>query len=111
MAASRRAVAVAVGALLLCGTAIRSVAAIGTDQPRTAGDLQSADAPPTGNRVDLDLAGDWGTVGIDPRFLISVEPVEGGADEACRIVWRDGQALILGSVIQTRARLGLEPAR
>ncbi|MET0529647.1 MAG: hypothetical protein ABW003_15170 [Microvirga sp.] len=109
MAPSHR--AVAVGALLLCGTVIRSVAAIGTDQPRTAGDLQSADAPLTGNRVDLDLAGDWGTVGIDPRIVISVEPIEGGADEACRVVWRDGQALILGSVIQTRARLGLEPAR
>lgn len=109
MAASRR--AVAVGALLLCATASRSVAGIGTDQPRNAVDLQSADAPLTGTRVDLDLAGDWGMVGIDPRSVISVEPVEGRANEACRVVWRDGQALILGSVNQTRTRLGLERAR
>ena len=74
MALSRRAVAIA--GLLLCGTVIQSVAGIGADQPFTAVDLPSADAPPTGNGIDLVLADDWGTVSIDPRFVISVEPIE-----------------------------------
>jgi hypothetical protein len=47
--------------------------------------LQSADAPLTWNRVDLALADGWGTVGTDPRFVISVDPVEGGAEKACRV--------------------------
>ena len=102
---------VAVAALLLCGKVIQSLAGIGIDQPRSAVDLQSADAPLTGKRVDLALADDWGTVGIDPNFVISVDPVADGADEACRVVWRDGQALVLGSVSRTRERLGLGPAR
>ena len=109
MAVSHR--AVSVGALLLCATAVRSIAGIGTDQPLSAVDLQSADAPLTGHRVDLALADDWGMVGIDPNLVISLDPVESGANEACRVVWRDGQALVLGSVSQTRTRLGLEPAR
>lgn len=103
--------AVAGAALLLCGTVIQALAGIGTDQPRTAGELQSADAPLTGNRVDLALADDWGTVGIDPNVVLSVDPVEGGAEAACRVVWRDGQALVRGSVSRTRERLGLGPAR
>jgi hypothetical protein len=109
MAVSHRAVAGA--ALLLCGMVIQSVAGIGTVQPRSAIDLQSADVPPAGPHVDLALLDDWGTVGIDPRFVISVEPIEGGGEEACRVVWRDGQALVAGSVSRTRERLGLEPAR
>ncbi|GLS73839.1 hypothetical protein GCM10007890_58540 [Methylobacterium tardum] len=102
---------VAVAALLLCATAGRSVAGIGTDLPRRAVDLQSADAPLTAYRVDLALVDDWGTIGIDPRFVISVDPVEGGAGETCRVVWRDGQALVRGSVSRTRERLGLGAAR
>lgn len=103
--------AIGIGALLLCGAAFPSAAGIGTAQPLTAVDLQSADAPPTGTGVDLTLADDWGAVDVDPNLVISVEPVEGGADEACWVVWRDGQARVRGSVRQTRERLGLEPVR
>lgn len=103
--------AVLLGSVILCATVIRSIAGIGSDQPLSAVNLQSADALLVVHPVDLALADDWGMVGIDPDLVISVDPVESGAIEVCRVVWRDGQALVLGSVSQTRTRLGLERKR
>lgn len=102
---------VGVGALLLCVTGIQAVAGIGAGPPLTATDLQSPDAPPTGTGVDFTLADDSGTVSVKPNLVISVEPVEGAADETCWVVWRDGQARVRGSVGRTRELLGSDPAR
>jgi hypothetical protein len=62
---------IGVRALLLCGMVIQAVAGIGAGPPLTATDLQSPDAPPTGTGVDLALADDWGTVGVNPNLVIS----------------------------------------